>query len=291
LDNRDAVLCKNQSGELIPPRSVVKLDGTFTNGARDVIQPDADSLDSSLLLFTGEQAVPVDAEFWAVNKFEVLLTLNTDDTSLPSIGDDVGTTTDTWTLSVDQLGMKARGTSGGYVYAVPFSGGVGALYTDTEDTFDSLTVTGNDVGLSSLITLSTPLPLNGLSRLRDDVTEAAMIVISTKSAGGDKPFIFEWSYSTLFGLGDQVFIRLVFSDATETSESAMPFYRVTPTTDSAYKGAVDCEFVVSLTEEDSVKTLVGFKIGLLSGQDAGARVKVSTKTRLSEILTATAIKY
>jgi len=121
----DTVSCKNQSGEIIPPRSVIQFDGTFTDEARDVIKPDADSLAPSLLAFTGEQGVPIDGVFDAINSYESLGTVKDGDS--PTIGDDIGTETDEWTLTTDSLGLKARGASGGYVYCTPFSGS-GGLY-------------------------------------------------------------------------------------------------------------------------------------------------------------------
>jgi len=124
-NSKDLIRCKNQSGEVIPPRSAVQLDGTFTSGARDVIKPNGNSLDSNLIVFSGEQTVPIDGEFWAITTFEALTT--TSDT--PSIGDDIGTASGSWELTTAQTGFKARGASGGYVYAVPFSGGGVSTYS------------------------------------------------------------------------------------------------------------------------------------------------------------------
>jgi hypothetical protein len=122
LDQRGDVLCYNSSGIDIPPYAAMKLNGSFTGSARQVIRPDEDSLDASLIIFNGPQTVPAGVEFLAVNNYEALAMLN----GSPSVGDDLGTKEDQWYLDTTTTGFKARGViQEGLAYAVVFSVGGG----------------------------------------------------------------------------------------------------------------------------------------------------------------------
>lgn len=144
-DIGNTILCRNQSGEVIPPRAAIELDGTFTGGARDAIKPSDNSLDSNLIAFNGEQVVPIGENFFAYVNYESLGTIKDGDS--PAIGDDIGTETALWTLTTSQTGLKARGlTSGGYVYVVPFSGG-GCVVRDLSGVGVGAQQVGNRFGI------------------------------------------------------------------------------------------------------------------------------------------------
>jgi len=119
LDTRGDILCVNKSGVDIPPYAPMKLNGSFTGDARQVIRPDEDSLDASLILFNGAHTVANNEEFVAVSEYEVLAKIN----GTPSVGDDIGTKEDQWYLDTTTTGFKSRGViTGGLAYASPFSG-------------------------------------------------------------------------------------------------------------------------------------------------------------------------
>ena len=151
-DTRDPVSCKNQSGEEIPPRSAIQFDGTFTGYARDVIKPSGNSLNSSVVAITGEQTIAIGAVFDLDITFESLAAVS----GTPIIGGAIGTVTDEWSLSALQAGFIARGASGGYAYAVPFSGGEGVIEGKAMAMSDGGTDNLNS-GYNALSTYSIPI--------------------------------------------------------------------------------------------------------------------------------------
>jgi hypothetical protein len=127
LDTRGDILCYNQSGIDIPPYAPMKLNGSFTGEARQVIRPDEDSLDASLILFNGPHTVGATETFTASSNYESLVKIN----GTPSVGDDLGTKEDQWYLDTTTTGFKARGViQEGLAYAVVFSGGAQFVYAE-----------------------------------------------------------------------------------------------------------------------------------------------------------------
>jgi len=122
-------LCFNQTGGVIPANSAVKLNGSFTDGARQVIKPDADSIDPSLIVFSGNTPVPIGKPFRASTQYETKVAIN----GSPSAGDAIGTANAQWYLNDGNTGFKSRGVTGGLAYASPFSGGVTQLYAFRTD--------------------------------------------------------------------------------------------------------------------------------------------------------------
>lgn len=154
LDQRGDVLCYNASGGDIPPYAAMKLNGSFTSGARNIITPDEDSLDPSVILFNGAATIPASSEFLAVSDYEVLAKLS----GSPDVGDDLGTESGQWHLKASNAGFKARGvTSGGLAYATPFRGGITPIALTTSPTSSVVSSAGSGTYNSSWVDINPTL--------------------------------------------------------------------------------------------------------------------------------------
>jgi len=113
-----AVRVYNDGPSDIPKGGALEFKGTETNGCKDVTRPTADSLPPAIVCFA-LHPIGVAEEGYATEAFD--RTANNTSSSSPSAGDEVGTVTDSYSLSTTTRGFVAQGKVSGEIRARPFS--------------------------------------------------------------------------------------------------------------------------------------------------------------------------
>jgi len=193
--------CKNTSGEVVPPSSVMVVSSMDANAIRQCIKPDASS--SSNIVFTPNRPIGVNQEFDAVAPSDVLVTIN----GTPAIGDGVGTVSGQWYLDTSETGFICNGfnASLGVARVVPFSS---CELTTTTATFTGAPLTVAPPALSAespWLPLSSPLVIPSVANDQ-----------SVHAFGGQSIFMSYNAHFTAF-----VIAHMDFKTADETIYNAL----------------------------------------------------------------------
>ncbi len=111
----------NLSGEKIPPSSYAKIQDVDIDGFAELVKPDADGIDASLLVITTSSIIPDGATGVAYPAESGKLYVAQDPSGdIPANGDSFGTKEDEWFGEKDQSGFIVLGAQDGRVKLSPF---------------------------------------------------------------------------------------------------------------------------------------------------------------------------